>query len=136
MNILWIINCKYYRYIASYSSINMIYAANKGGQFYSGGGSIVPVYYCPRGAEVFRYIITSRQLCTSIILGGSIMPLHRAVGGVEVWGAPLLAVKQSARGHNGIRASPPPPRTFPPPPRAIPPGYPPSGHNICAYVLE
>ena len=38
----------------------MTYAVNKGGQFYSGGGSIVPVYYCPPAA-LYRYNTAPRQ---------------------------------------------------------------------------
>ena len=149
MNILWIINCKYYRYIASYSSINMIYAANKGGQFYSGGGSIVPVYYCPRGAEVFRYIITSRTALYQYNIAPPPPPrqesgeavLCRYTGLWVVWrfGVRLCWLSNKAHVVTTVSGHPPPPRTFPPPPRAIPPGHPPplrSQHIIWATVCD
>ena len=67
INILWIINFKYYRYIASYSSLNMTYAVNKGAVLFRRGQYCTGILL-PPGAEVFRYIIATRQLCTGIIL--------------------------------------------------------------------
>ena len=65
INISWIINCKYYIYIASYSSLNMIYAVNKGGQFYSGG------------AVLYRYIIApgGQKYSGTILPPGSFVPV-------------------------------------------------------------
>ena len=56
INILWIINCKYYRYIASYSSLSMTYAVNKGGQLFRRGQYCTGILL-PPGAVIYRYII-------------------------------------------------------------------------------
>ena len=81
INILWIINCKYYSYIASYS---MTYAVNKGGSFIpegavlyryiiAPGGSNIPAHYCPPAA-LYPYNTAPPP---AGIRGGSFIQLHR-----------------------------------------------------------